>query len=84
MAEEEFAEYSTAAARAAAIAATAWKKQGQVEGVGVRILGMEVGRPSRGIMSLMNPQTQIKTLKLSAVSECDTRFRNNANFATAH
>ena len=33
------------------------------------------------IMSLMNPQTQIKSSKLSAVSECDTRFRNNAKFA---
>ena len=32
-------------------------------------------------MSLMNPQTQIKSSKLSVVSECDTRFRNNTKFA---
>ena len=37
-------------------------------------------RAGENIMSLMNPQTQIKTLKLSAVSECDTRFYNNAKF----
>lgn len=45
-------------------------------GDGVRVAAWKFA--GRSIMSLMNPQTQIKSWKLSAVNECDTRFRNNA------
>lgn len=45
-------------------------------GDGVRVAAWKFA--GRSIMSLMNPQTQIKSSKLSAVNECDTRFRNNA------
>lgn len=34
------------------------------------------------IMFPINRQTQIKTWELPAVTECDTRFRNNAKFAS--
>lgn len=37
---------------------------------------------SGGIMFPINRQTQIKTSRLPTVTKCDTRFRNNAKFAS--